>query len=140
MVRLSDSTHKNLTALGKYEDTIDDIVNRLIRYYSFNDVLEILNEGDRKLIPTRFMQTLCGLDQEAIQKGRPNEFMPDELWTELGGFNMERVYPIVEHYFMNHHHYMVRHPDGKISLTNVGRKCCDQQFVLPQVIRPSSML
>lgn len=139
MVRLEDSTHGKLTEIGRYQDTIDQIVNRLIKYYSFNEILEILNQRDKEIIPTHFIEELCKLDQDAIQNGKPSEFMAEELWTSLGGFNMEKVYPLVEYYFLNFHNCIVKHPDGKISLTNAGRKCCGQQFVLPDVFKPSAM-
>ena len=102
-------------------------------------VVEILNERDREILPSRFMKSPCEMDQDAIRNNTSNEFRTEELWTELGGYNIERVYPIVEDYFLNLYHYIVKHPNGRISLTNAGRKSCDQQFVLPHVLKPSAL-
>lgn len=85
------------------------------------------------------MQTRCRLDGDAVHNGRPAEFMAHYLWDELGGYNFEKVYPVVEFYFLHYHHYIETHADGRISLTNAGRKACGQQFVLPEAIRPSAM-
>ena len=79
------------------------------------------------------------MDQDAIRNSTSNEFQAEDLWTELGGYNFERVYLIVEDYFLNLYHCIVKHPNGKISPTNAGRKSRDQQIVLPHVIKPSAM-
>ena len=85
-------------------------------------VVEILNERDREILPSRFMKSLCQMDQDAIRNSTSNEFQAEDLWTELGGYNFERVYLIVEDYFLNLYHCIVKHPNGKISPTNAGRK------------------
>ena len=85
-------------------------------------VVEILNERDREILPSRFMKSLCQMDQDAIRDCTSNEFRAEDLWTELGGYNIERVYPTVGGYFLNLYHCIVKHPNSKISLTNTGRK------------------
>jgi hypothetical protein len=119
-----------LIQLGKYGDTISDIIKRLIDYYTLNHVLDILNERDKGLIPTRFMDTLCELDSEAIKNKKSNEFTVDELWDNLGAYNKEKVYPLVEYLLWNHLNLITKHPDGRISLTNEGRKHRGEKFEL----------
>jgi hypothetical protein len=63
------------------------------------------------------------------------EFTMDELWEELGGYNKEKVYPVVEYLFWNQLNYITKLSDGRISLTNEGRKYCGQKFKLPQKIK-----
>jgi hypothetical protein len=135
MIRVEDNTHQDLLKLGKYGDTISDIIKRLIDYFNFNHVLDILNERDKELIPTRFMQTLCQLDSQTVKNGRTNQFTLDDLWDELGGYNKEKVYPLVELLFWNQLNYITKLPDGRISLTKEGRKYCGQKFKLPSKIK-----
>jgi hypothetical protein len=135
MVRINESTHQELRELGKYDDTLDDIVKKLIDFYSFNHTLDILNERDKKLIPTRFMETLCRLDSQAIRNGRRNEFDLDDLWEGLGGYNKEKVYPLVEHLLWSQLNLITKNPDGRISLTNEGRKHCGEKFDLPHKVK-----
>jgi hypothetical protein len=58
MMRVTDETHSALLEVGRYGDTISDNIKRLINYYNFNHALDVLNERDRRLIPTQFMKTL----------------------------------------------------------------------------------
>jgi hypothetical protein len=41
------------------------------------------------------------LDAEAVKNMRRNEFTVDESWSGLGGYNKEKVYPLVEYLFWN---------------------------------------
>ena len=52
-------------------------------------VVEILNERDREILPSRFMKSPCEMDQDAIRNNTSNEFRTEELWTELGGYNID---------------------------------------------------
>jgi hypothetical protein len=71
----------------------------------------------------------------AIRNGLSNQFRVDELWKNLGGYNKEKLNGIVEHYLLDELNYVLRHPNGKISLSDEGRKHCDEKFKLPDKIR-----
>ena len=124
MIRISDSTHEALKRVGRYGDTIDKIIQRLIKNYTFGYVLDNLNERDRRTLPNRFMKNLCKLDYHARRNGEPDEFTREELWNELGGYNLQNVYPVMEQFFLNNLGYITKGQNERISLTNEGRQHC----------------
>lgn len=135
MIRLSDSTHEELKRVGRYGDTIDKIVQRLIKNYAFGYVLDNLNVRYRRTLPTRYMKNLCKLDYDARRNGEPDEFTKEELWGEFGGFNIQNVYPVIEHLFLNNLGYITKGPNERISLTKEGRQHCKQDFILPARVK-----
>ena len=99
----------------------------------------MLYEKHRRTIGANFMKTLCERDHNAIQNGLDNYFTIDDLWEHLRGFNQQQISHLVIRYFQNDRHYIMQHPDGRISLTDVGRQHCndrDEAFRLPENYQP----
>lgn len=81
------------------------------------------------------MKNLCKLDYHARRNGEPDEFTKHELWDELGGYDIQHIYPLVEHFFLNNLGYINKGVSEKISLTNEGRQRCKQEFILPARVK-----
>jgi hypothetical protein len=99
----------------------------------------VLHEGNRRIIGSKFMKTLCKKNSNAERNGTTNRFRIDELWESLGGFNQEMVAPLAIRYFRDEMRYIIQHKDGTIGITQLGKQHCgdrDQAFTLPEDYQP----
>ena len=94
-----------------------------------------LSLRERTILATRFFKLLCLKKADAERTGIPTAFVKDDVWgtDNLDGINKEDIMPsIINH--LRKLDYIIEHADGKISITNFGKKHCDEQISLPQSI------
>ena len=110
----------------------------LIYYTNRSDLMtdpKALNPRERTILATRFFKLLCEKNSDAERTGLPSTFVKDDVWgtNDLDGINKEAMMPpIINH--LKKLDYIIEHADGKISITNLGKKHCDEQISLPASI------
>ena len=102
-----------------------------------------LYENHRRTIGANFMKKLCEKIDDARRKGESTMISVDELWkdnADLSAFAQDQIAPLAIRFFRDELGYIIQHPDGRISLTDVGRQHCgdpNEAFTLSESYQPS---
>ena len=92
----------------------------------------ILNEVDRKILGTRYFKSLCEKKDEHDDK---STFSKTEIYelTQLGAYNKEIVIPLIINK-LKQLNYIVEDINERISLTDLGKRHCNEEVVLNKSI------
>jgi hypothetical protein len=79
-------------------------------------------ERDKQILTNNIMKELCQMDNAAERSGRNKEFKIEDFKT-IAAFD-ERYVKIFLKWFEGEKSYLQISPDGRISLTDLGRNHC----------------
>jgi hypothetical protein len=94
----------------------------------------ILDPETRSTLAGRFFKLLCEKNSDAERTGKLNIFTKDDIWQrwDLDDISKENItQSVIRH--LRKLEYIVEHADGKVSLTNEGKKHCGEKIILPSV-------
>jgi hypothetical protein len=116
---------KILTAINQLRLTRIDLDTHVTDNFQVTPIS--IDDPDRNLsiIKNNLMRELCERDRHARKNRMPTEFLLVDIWeSSLGGFEVKYLESRIKE--IEESSYIKLLPNGKITLTDSGRKLCSQ--------------